>query len=198
MTEPTPRIAPVSPPYTPEMAHMLEKWMPPGSGLAPLAIFRTLARHELLSERMRPLGAGLLGRGELPIRVRELLILRTCARCGAEYEWGVHVTAFAAAASLDEALVARTRLAPAAELANSETDDDLVMRFADELHDHGHVENSTWHGASRRFDDASLLEMLAVVGFYHLISFVVNGAQVAYEPWAARFPSQPAETASSR
>jgi hypothetical protein len=27
-----------------------------------------------------------------------------------------------------------------------------------------------------------------VVGFYHLVSFVVNGARVEPEPWAATFP----------
>ena len=36
----------------------------------------------------------------LSLRHRELLILRTTARCGAEYEWGVHVQVFAAKAGL--------------------------------------------------------------------------------------------------
>src|SRR5438552_8948232 len=92
-----PRIAPLEPPYAPEALEALTKWMPPGSGAEPLKLFRTLTRHPTLSARMRPLGAALLGRGTIPLRARELLILRTCARCGAEYEWGVHVTAFAGA-----------------------------------------------------------------------------------------------------
>jgi 4-carboxymuconolactone decarboxylase len=41
------------------------------------------AVHESLAARMRPLGAGILGHGLLEPRVRELMILRTCARCGA-------------------------------------------------------------------------------------------------------------------
>src|SRR5690349_15021200 len=97
-----PRIAPIDPPYAPDVAAWLAKWMPPGQAAPPLALFRTLARHPSLGDRMRPLGSALLGRGALPPRVRELLLLRTCARCGAEYEWGVHVTAFAAAVGLDE------------------------------------------------------------------------------------------------
>ena len=44
---------------------------------------------------MRPLGAGILGpQSLLDPREREILIDRTCARCGCEYEWGVHVAAF--------------------------------------------------------------------------------------------------------
>ncbi|HEX9104014.1 MAG TPA: carboxymuconolactone decarboxylase family protein, partial [Polyangia bacterium] len=84
------RIAPLEPPYPPEIAASLHKWMPPGAAVEPLALFRTLQRHPALAERMRPLGAFLLGKTSLTLRERELVILRACARCGAEYEWGVH------------------------------------------------------------------------------------------------------------
>jgi len=33
-----------------------------------------------------------------------------------------------------------------------------------------------------------MLEMLAVVGYYHLISFITNGTEMELEPWARRFP----------
>src|SRR5437762_6510842 len=95
------RIAPVEPPYAPPVAEMLSKWMPPGAAVPPLALFRTLVQHPRLSDRMRPLGAALLGSATIAPRDRELVILRTCARVGAEYEWGVHVSAFAAAVGLD-------------------------------------------------------------------------------------------------
>src|SRR5215470_8692869 len=90
-----PRIAPLEPPYEPDTATMLAKWMPPGAAVEPLKLFRTLVRNQHISERMRPLGAGLLGRrSSIDPRDREMVIDRTCARCGCEYEWGVHVTSF--------------------------------------------------------------------------------------------------------
>ncbi len=50
---------------------------------------------------MMATGGHFLGRGStLAIRDREIVIDRTCARCGNEYEWGVHVAAFAEAAGL--------------------------------------------------------------------------------------------------
>src|SRR5581483_11214873 len=104
----TPRIAPLEPPYDPETEAMLRKWMPPGSPLEPLALFRTLAVHDELASRMRPLGSGILGRGRIHPRERELIIDRTCARAGAEYEWGVHVVAFGDAVGLTEAELAAT------------------------------------------------------------------------------------------
>jgi 4-carboxymuconolactone decarboxylase len=80
MPQNEPRIAPVEPPYPPEVAAMLAKWMPPGAAVEPLKLFRTLAHNQELSDRMRPLGAGILGRTSLLTpRDRELLIDRTCA-----------------------------------------------------------------------------------------------------------------------
>jgi hypothetical protein len=184
----TPRIEPLSPPYAPDVKAILDKWMPPGSAVEPLLLFRTIARHALLRDRMRPLGSALLGRGSLPVRVRELLILRTCARCRAEYEWGVHVTAFSGAAGLERDVVDGTVLRAPHEVAAASGPDDLVLRFVDELHDAGNVADATWARLVERFDESALIEMLAVVGFYHLISFVANGARVELEPWAERFP----------
>jgi hypothetical protein len=34
-----------------------------------------------------------------------------------------------------------------------------------------------------------MLELIALAGFYHLISFLVRAVGVDHEPWAARFPA---------
>jgi hypothetical protein len=67
---PHPRIPPLEPPYDPATEEMLGKWMPPGAGIEPLRLFRTLAAHPVLFGRMRPLGAGILGHGLLAPRMR--------------------------------------------------------------------------------------------------------------------------------
>src|ERR1700736_6197257 len=103
-----PRIAPLEPPYEPAIEAILKKWMPPGSGIEPLALFRTLAVHDELASRMRPLGAGILGHGRVEPREREIVIHRTCARAGAEYEWGVHVLAFGKPLGLSDEQIAAT------------------------------------------------------------------------------------------
>ncbi|HUJ57294.1 MAG TPA: carboxymuconolactone decarboxylase family protein [Kofleriaceae bacterium] len=180
----TARIAPLEPPYDAETAEALARWMPPGSPIPPLALFRTLARHPMLRDRMRPLGAGLLGRGVLPARTRELVILRTSARCDARYEWGVHVAAYAAAAGLDRETVRATTLARP-ELAG---DDALALAVADELHDTATLSDHTFADAVERFGEAGVLELAALAGFYHVIAYVIAAARVEPEPWAAPFP----------
>jgi 4-carboxymuconolactone decarboxylase len=182
------RIAPVEPPYAPPIAESLAKWMPPGShGAPPLALFRTLVLHPHLSDRMRPLGAALLRSTTVATRDRELMILRTCARLGAEYEWGVHVTAFATAVGLTAAEVAAT-CAPLAAHPWSPADAQLLA-LADQLRDTGRVSDELWRSLAASRSAPELLELITLAGFYHLISFVANAAAVDHEPWAARFPA---------
>ena len=90
---PSPRIAPLDPPYPAEVQADFDKLM---RGAPPLLLFRTVARNPRVLQRM--MAGGLLDRGSISLRSRELMILRTCGRCGAEYEWGVHVAIFGAKA----------------------------------------------------------------------------------------------------
>jgi 4-carboxymuconolactone decarboxylase len=178
------RIPPVCPPYPADVEASLRKWMPPGSGLEPLKLFRTLARHAPLSDRLRHLGAFFLGHGALPARTRELVILRACARCDAEYEWGVHVTAFGATAGLDRSdIEATVRRAPTATGLDA-----ITLRAVDELHDLGTLTDATWEELRAHFDANGVLEFVALTGFYHVVSFLVNAAGVEHEAWAERFP----------
>lgn len=190
MTDPaaTPRIAPLEPPYEPAIGAMLEKWMPPGSALGPLALFRTLAVHDELFARMRPLGAGILGHGRIEPREREIVIHRVCARTGAEYEWGVHVTAFGRALGLtDEEIVATVNASPEDTIWSAS--DRLLIRLVDELHDTCTVSASLWSALGERYADDQLLELVIIAGWYRLLSGVINAIGVQPEPWAARFPA---------
>ncbi len=99
------RIAPREPPYPEAITTALERIMPPG--VAPLTLFRTLAVNERVFLRL--MAGGLLDRGSITLREREIVIDRTCARCGAEYEWGVHVAFFAERVGFTEREIAGTR-----------------------------------------------------------------------------------------
>jgi 4-carboxymuconolactone decarboxylase len=172
------RIAPLEPPYGDGVAEQLAKWMPPNSGLDPLKLFRTLYVNGDLAGRMRPLGAGILGHGKVAPRDRELMILRTCALNGAEYEWGVHVTAFAQAVGLSDADVHAT----------VDGGDDVVIRLADELHATTDVSDELYAELEQRWSPEQILELIITAGWYRLLSGIINATGLELEPWAARFP----------
>jgi 4-carboxymuconolactone decarboxylase len=182
------RIAPLEPPYSPTVADALERWM--GSNAAePLRLFRTLMRNEELASRMRPLGAGILGpSARVPAPLREVMIQRTCALCGADYEWGVHAVAFGPRVGLGEEQLWSTVHGSFAD-ACWDAEQALVFRLADELHREGSVSDECWDGLARAFTEEQLLELIVTAGWYHVISYLCNALRVQGEEWAAPMPA---------
>lgn len=183
-----PRVAPLEPPYEPQLEASLHKWMPPNSSLEPLILFRTLAVNHELSSRMRVLGAGILGHGRIDPRQRELVIHRTCARAGAEYEWGVHSVAFGRPLGLSDEQLASTVHGTADDQVWADGDA-LLIRLADELHDSCSISDGLWSQLTERYDPQQLLELITIAGWYRLIAYLINGLQIQPEPWAPGFPA---------
>jgi 4-carboxymuconolactone decarboxylase len=188
MADQTARMAPVEPPYPSRIETALAAWMPPGSPVEPLRLFRTLIVHEELASRMRPLGAGILGAAaRVPAPLREVMIHRICALAGAEYEWGVHALGFGKPLGFTEEQLRSTVHGswtdPCWEAAQSS-----VFRLADELHETSSVSDELWQALSIHFDAVQILELLVTAGWYHVIAYVCNGVRIQAESWAERFP----------
>lgn len=179
-----PRIAPLEPPYPPAVAADLERIMP--EGVAPLILFRTMARNPRVFARM--FAGGLLDKGALSLRQREIVIDRTTARLGCEYEWGVHIAFFAARAGLDDRQVAATVQGPADAPCWSGAEQALIAAV-DDLVDRRTIAPAAWTGLAAHFDEAQILEVIALVGYYHTISFLCRALDLPLESYAARFPA---------
>jgi alkylhydroperoxidase family enzyme len=180
-----PRIAPLEPPYPEPVQAALDRIMP--TGVPALALFRTLARNERVFQRV--MAGGLLDRGSITLREREIVIDRTCARCGSEYEWGVHVAFFAERVGFSPEQVAATAVGDATAFRERER---LLLRLVDELHDRAQVSDELWAALREHFAEEQLIELVALAGFYHLISFVTNALRIPLESYGARFPHSPA------
>lgn len=181
---PAPRIPPLEPPYSPDTAEELRKIMP--GGLDPLRLFRTLAHNPRVLRRFRR--GSLLDRGTISPAERELVIHRTCARCGSEYEWGVHAAIFAPRHGLDAKRLAATVYGEASDPVWT-PEEALLIRLADELHDTATVSDTLWEALEARWSPAQLLELVVLAGFYHTVSFVTNAARVELEEGTPRFPA---------
>jgi alkylhydroperoxidase family enzyme len=181
----TPRLQPLTPPYEPAIDETLRRLMGPVDA-EPLALFRTIAHHPALLERFRQTGSTLLSFGRLPDVDRETVIHRTTARCGADYEWGVHAVVFAAALGLDEHWLRATWHGAPSDFADP--GQALLVRFADELHDTATVGDATWAALRERYDDDQLVELVCLAGFYHLVSYLCRAFAIGREPWAPAVP----------
>jgi alkylhydroperoxidase family enzyme len=180
------RITPVSPPYEPEVARRLEAMMPPG--VPPILLFRTFIRNQAMTDAMREWGRYELGRQlSLSMREREIVIDRTCARCGCEYEWGVHVAFFAERVGLTGAQVTSLTHGDGGDPCWTEPRERLLIRAVDALHDRADIDDRLWDGLSAAFTAEELLDLLMLCGWYHAISFTANAARVPHETTAPRF-----------
>jgi 4-carboxymuconolactone decarboxylase len=177
------RVEPVSAPYPPELQQVFDAIMP--HGVPPLALFTTLARVPRVWDRFR--AGSLLDRGPVALRHREIVIARTCARCGCAYEWGVHVAFFASRASLTPGQVRATMRGDAGDPAWSD-DERLLIHLVDELHDGADISDALWQALAVAFTTEQILELIALVGFYHTVSFFANGLRLPAEPFAAPPP----------
>jgi alkylhydroperoxidase family enzyme len=179
----TPRIAPANPPYAPEVQARFDALMPPG--VAPLVLFRVLARDLRLFQRF--MGAGLLDKGHLTLRQREIVIHRVTARCGSEYEWGVHAALFAERAGLGpEELRSIVRGGP--DDACWSPEDALLIRFCDALHADCAIGNALWAELSTACSEEAILELVLLAGFYRTVSYLTNALKLPSEPFAAHWP----------
>jgi alkylhydroperoxidase family enzyme len=186
MVAPMARIVPLEAPYPDGVEDELRSMMPPG--VPPIALFRTLVRNRSMTQAMRTWGAYELGRQlSLSLRQREIVIDRTCARCGCEYEWGVHVAFFATRAGLDEAQITSLTHGAPSDPCWIDPGDRLLIEAVDQLHETSDVADGLWAALADAFDERQLLDLLLLAGWYHAISFVARAARVANEPAAPRF-----------
>ena len=178
------RIAPLEPPYAPEIKEQFDRIM---RGAPPLTLFRVLARSARAWEKFS--AGGLLDRGPLSLREREIVIDRTCALTKCEYEWGVHIAAFAAAAHLTDEQVRATVLGQADAPCWSAAEQALIAAV-DALHARATLGDAEYAALSAHYDEAKILEIMPLCGFYRTVSYLANGLALPLEESAVRFPTR--------
>lgn len=178
-----PRIAPLDPPYASDVKSSFDELM---QGAEPLMLFRVIARSERAWKKLR--AGSLLDRGPLSLRQREIVIDRTCGLTRCEYEWGVHVKLFAAAAKLTEEQVRATVIEGASAPCWTPAEAALI-RAVDALHARATLQDEEYRALAHHFDEAQILEIMMLCGQYRTIAYVARGLQIPLEPDTPRFPS---------
>ena len=176
------RIAPLEPPYAANIQLQFDRIM---RGAPPLVLFRVMAGHARAWEKFR--AGSLLDKGPLSLREREIVIDRTCAKNACEYEWGVHVALFAQAAHLTEAQVRATVGGEADDPCWSAAEQAMIAAV-DALHARATLGDAEFKALSAHYDDAKILEIIMLCGFYRTVAYLANTLALPLEQTAARFP----------
>ncbi len=172
-----PRLAPVTANDDPRLAEIFAKGLNGPSG-EPLNIFGTLGHHPDLLKRWIVFAAHVLSKSTLPLRDRELLILRTGWNCRSRYEFSQHaIIALSCDISPDEVSLTKGDLADGAWSDH----DAWLLRAADELHSTSSLSDAVWGGLSATYSTAQMLDVIAAVGNYHLVAMFLNATRVALD-----------------
>jgi alkylhydroperoxidase family enzyme len=185
-----PRLTPIdaSEAPDPDLADVLGKTSAAFDG-RPLNIFGTLAHQPRLLKRFNALGGAFLAHGLLPAREREIVILRAGWNCRSVYEFGQHTLLGRAAGLTDEEISA---LATTRAVHRWSADDEALIALADEICGDDCAGDATFDALRRRWNDAELVELVALVGFYRMVSGFLNTMGVEPEKGLPGWPSSPA------
>lgn len=144
--------------------------------------FATLAHQPAFFEAYMQLGITAMGSATLGLRERELLILRTGWLCGAPYQFGEHVIS-GKAAGLDGDDIERIKQGSSAS-GWSDADRSLLAA-AEELHADAMISEATWASLAAWLAPGELIELMMIVGHYHLTAFIQNSLRFGLNPGRA-------------
>ena len=150
-------------------------------------IFATLALHPQLLKRWLVFAGHLLGKSTLPVREREIVILRMGWLCRAEYEWAHHLVIGKQAGLSDDDI---KRIAEGPGAAGLDAFDATLLRAVDELHADTFIGDSTWKALTERYNTQQILDFLFTAGHYKLVSMVLNSVGIQLEEGFTGFSNE--------
>ena len=177
-------LTPLEPPYPEEIATLFKSYPQAPDGYI-LKLFRVFANSVRFATNKGV--ANLLDEGSpLALREREIVILRVTANTECEYEWGIHVAIFARAAQLTDAQIKATFTG---DLDLWDKREATLIACVDALCNAARISGELLTRFQRFWTKEQQLEILALCGHYHLVSYVANTTDLPLEHMAATFPS---------
>jgi alkylhydroperoxidase family enzyme len=126
--------------------------------------------HPKLTRRWTVFAGHVLQKQTLPVRDRELLILRIGWLNQAEYEWAQHVE-IAKRAGITEAEIEQVKKGAAGGWNALES---ALMKATDELFENSVISDATWAALSAHYSTEQMMDVVFTIGQYNLVSWALN------------------------
>lgn len=141
--------------------------------------FNAWLRSPAMGDRMQKLGEQVRFNSSLPKKLNEFAILITARAWNARYEWYAHYP-LALQAGLKPEIAAD--LAQGNRPRSMAPDEAAVYDFATELRRDKKVGDATYAAVQSQFGDQGVIDLIAVSGYYDMVSMTLNTAQVPTPP----------------
>ncbi len=146
---------------------------PRGAGLR--GPFNALLRSPALCDLVQRVGAHVRFSSSIPAPLNELAICMAGRKWGAQYEFYAH-RRLGIEAGLDPAIL--DAVAAGRRPADLSGDEAIVYEFVTDLLSTGAVSDGRYAAAKDRFGERGIMDLVGAVGYYSLVSMVLNVAQV--------------------
>jgi alkylhydroperoxidase family enzyme len=133
-------------------------------------IFRVMMNHPALARRWGVFASHILHKQTLPVREREMLILRIGWLNQARYEWAQH-SRIAKAAGLTDDEIGRIAEGPGAGWSD---EDRALLQAADDLYENSVIAPERWQALGARYSTEQMMDLVFTIGQYNLVSWALN------------------------
>lgn len=133
--------------------------------------FNVYLRSPLLADQLRRVAEHIRFKSSLPLRLNEFAILVTARHWGSQYEWFAHHR-LALKEGLNPSIA--EALAQGKRPTDMAADETAVYNFSHELHSKKQVTDVTYKAVVDLFGEQGAMDLIAVNGYYVLVSMVLN------------------------
>ena len=196
MTDTAPRITPLPrAEWTDEARKVFGYWEGPDAEAngSRSNTMMTLANHPKLALASLDFGKYLLVDCSLPIRQREIVILRVAWRYASHYQWAHHVHSAKQIGMTDAEIAALGQSGVGDGWSPLEA---AMISGVDQLCDAGRIDDATWAVLSAAMDRHQLMDFLFSVGFFTMNAWAFGAMGIELEPDFASFSKPPQDMVS--
>jgi 4-carboxymuconolactone decarboxylase len=133
--------------------------------------FNVLLRSPEMGDLAQKFGAYVRYHSSLPPRLNEFVILITARFWTAQFEWQAHGK-IAAKAGLSPAII--EAVAEGKRPSAMQPDEETVYNFCTDVLTTKHASDAAFQAAKAKFGERGVVDMLGVMGYYQLVSMMLN------------------------
>jgi len=157
----------------PEVREIFQKIEDNGAKI--LNLYKVAAHSPKVFLNLIRLGNSVIGRTELPPRLREIATLRVARLTGSEYEWAQHAPVALQAGVSQKQLDAIPDWKNSAEFNNEER---AILQYTDEVAQQVKVTDQTFNTLKNFFSEQIIVELTMTIGYYEMVARLLVPLQV--------------------
>ena len=178
------RIKPIEQPISKNLQVRMDKIIPRGMKIPQL--YLCLARNEGLFSDLVDMGfigpKGILERGELNLRLREIIILRTCHKTNNNYEFNLHQQTISEKMGLSLEQISDIKSSIlCSDLWNQK--EILLINFVDQTVMKKQLSDENFNKLDTLFTSKTLIEITLLIGLYSTVGMLVQLIQPQHDQY---------------